>query len=54
VRLARIARVVAQAFERAIAEAGGSASTWQLLLLLDSEQWGAQARDRRGDGHPRR
>jgi hypothetical protein len=52
--LARTARVVTQAFERAMAEAGGSASTWQVLLLARSEQWGAQARDRRGDGHPRR
>src|SRR3954447_17651058 len=52
--LARTARVVTQAFERAMAEAGGSAWTWQVLLLARSEQWGAQARDRRGDGHPRR
>ena len=25
-------------------EAGGSASTWQVLLLVRSEQWGTQAR----------
>jgi MarR family transcriptional regulator, transcriptional regulator for hemolysin len=43
-RLARTARVVTQAFERAMAEAGGSASTWQVLLLVRSEQWGTQAR----------
>ena len=43
-RLARTARVVTQAFERAMAEAGGSASTWQVLLLVRSEQWGTQTR----------
>jgi MarR family transcriptional regulator, transcriptional regulator for hemolysin len=43
-RLARTARVVTQAFERAMAEAGGSASAWQVLLLVRSEQWGTQAR----------
>jgi MarR family transcriptional regulator, transcriptional regulator for hemolysin len=43
-RLARTARVVTQAFERAMAEAGGSAATWQVLLLVRSEKWGAQAR----------
>jgi MarR family transcriptional regulator for hemolysin len=43
-RLARTARVVSQAFERTMTEAGGSASTWQVLLLVRSEQWGTQAR----------
>jgi MarR family transcriptional regulator, transcriptional regulator for hemolysin len=43
-RLTRTARVVTQAFERAMAQAGGSASTWQVLLLVRSEQWGTQAR----------
>jgi MarR family transcriptional regulator, transcriptional regulator for hemolysin len=43
-RLARTARVVTHAFERAMAEAGGSASAWQVLLLVRSEQWGNQAR----------
>jgi MarR family transcriptional regulator for hemolysin len=43
-RLARTARVVTQAFERAMAEAGGSAATWQVLLLVRSEQWGTQSR----------
>jgi MarR family transcriptional regulator for hemolysin len=43
-RLTRTARVVTQAFERAMAEAGGSASAWQVLLLVRSEQWGAQSR----------
>jgi MarR family transcriptional regulator for hemolysin len=42
-RLARTARVATQAFERAMAEAGGSASTWQVLVLVRSEQWGTQA-----------
>ncbi len=32
-RLARTARVATQAFERAMTEAGGSASAWQVLLL---------------------
>jgi MarR family transcriptional regulator for hemolysin len=41
-RLARTAHVVAQAFERAMADAGGSASAWQVLLLIRSEQWGTQ------------
>jgi MarR family transcriptional regulator for hemolysin len=36
--------VVSQAFERAMAEAGGSAAAWQVLLLVRSEKWGAQAR----------
>jgi len=43
-RLARTARVVTQAFERAMAEAGGSAATWQVLLLVRSQRAGAQAR----------
>jgi MarR family transcriptional regulator for hemolysin len=42
-RLTRTARVVGQAFERAMAEAGGSPSTWQVLLLVRSQQWGNQA-----------
>jgi MarR family transcriptional regulator, transcriptional regulator for hemolysin len=42
--LARTARAVSQAFERAMAEAGGSASAWQVLLLVRSGQWGAQSR----------
>jgi MarR family transcriptional regulator for hemolysin len=43
-RLARTARAVTQAFERAMAEEGGSASAWQVLLLVRSGQWGAQSR----------
>jgi MarR family transcriptional regulator, transcriptional regulator for hemolysin len=42
-RLARTARVVTQAFERAMAAAGGSASTWQVLLLVRSRQWDQQS-----------
>jgi MarR family transcriptional regulator for hemolysin len=42
-QLARTSRVVAQAFERAMAEAGGSASTWQVLLLVRSQSWGTQS-----------
>ncbi len=42
-RLARTARVVSQAFERAMADAGGSASTWQVLVLIRSQKWGNQA-----------
>jgi MarR family transcriptional regulator, transcriptional regulator for hemolysin len=43
-RLARTARTVSQAFERSMAAAGGSASAWQVLLLVRSEQWGTQSR----------
>jgi MarR family transcriptional regulator for hemolysin len=42
-RLARTARAVSQAFERAMAAAGGSASMWQVLLLIRSQQWGNQS-----------
>ena len=42
-RLARTARTVSAAFERAMSEAGGSASTWQVLLLVRSRQWGTQS-----------
>jgi len=41
-RLTRTAHVVTQAFERAMADAGGSASAWQVLLLIRSGQWGTQ------------
>lgn len=43
-RLTRTARVVANAFEQAMAEAGGSASTFPVLLLVRSQQWGTQSR----------
>ena len=42
--LTRTARVVTNAFERAMAEAGGSAPAWQVLLLVRSRQWGTQSR----------
>ena len=42
-RLARTARVVSQAFERAMADAGGSAATWQVLLLVRAQNWGTQS-----------
>ena len=42
-RLARTARVVTQAFERALAEVGGSVPAWQVLLIVRSEEWGTQA-----------
>jgi MarR family transcriptional regulator for hemolysin len=42
--LTRTARVVTTAFERAMAEAGGSASAFQVLVLVRSGEWGTQAR----------
>jgi MarR family transcriptional regulator for hemolysin len=42
-RLTRTSRVVSQAFDRAMVEAGGSAAAWQVLLLVRSGQWGTQA-----------
>ena len=42
-QLAQTARAVTAAFERAMAEAGGSASTWQVLLIVRSQRWGNQA-----------
>jgi MarR family transcriptional regulator for hemolysin len=42
-QLARAARVVSQAFDRALSEAGGSAATWQVLLLIRSGQFGQQS-----------
>jgi MarR family transcriptional regulator for hemolysin len=41
--LARTARLVTAAFERAMAQAGGSAATWQVLVLVRAERWGTQA-----------
>lgn len=43
-RLARTARVVTQAFERALAAAGGSVAAWQVLVLVRAQEWGTQAR----------
>jgi len=42
--LARTARTVTQAFERAMAEAGGSGAAFQVLLLVQAEKWSNQAR----------
>jgi MarR family transcriptional regulator, transcriptional regulator for hemolysin len=42
-RLTRTAHAAAQAFDRAMAEAGGSAATWQVLVLVRSRQWGQQS-----------
>jgi MarR family transcriptional regulator for hemolysin len=42
--LTRTARSVSTAFERGMADAGGSASTWQVLLLVRSGQWDTQSR----------
>jgi MarR family transcriptional regulator for hemolysin len=41
--LSRAARSVSNEFDRAMAEAGGSVSTWQVLLLVRSGQWGTQS-----------
>ena len=42
-QLSRTARVVTNAFERAMAQAGGSVSAWQVLVLVRSGQWNTQA-----------
>ena len=42
-RVAQTARIVSQAFDSAMAEAGGSASAWQVLLLVRSKEWGTQS-----------
>jgi len=42
-RLTRTSRAVTQAFERAMAQAGGSAATWQVLLLVRSGNWETQS-----------
>jgi MarR family transcriptional regulator for hemolysin len=42
-QLSRTARVVTNAFERAMAQAGGSASAWQVLVLVRSGQWSTQS-----------
>ena len=42
-RLARTAHVVSQAFERAMAEAGGSGPAWQVLLLVRTQEWNTQS-----------
>lgn len=42
-QLTRTARVLAQEFDRAMADVGGSAPVWQVLLLIRSKQWGQQS-----------
>jgi MarR family transcriptional regulator for hemolysin len=42
-QLSRTARAATNAFERSMAEAGGSASAWQVLVLVRTGQWGTQA-----------
>jgi MarR family transcriptional regulator, transcriptional regulator for hemolysin len=42
-QLARTARAVTNAFERALSEAGGSLSIWQVLLLVQTRQWATQS-----------
>jgi MarR family transcriptional regulator, transcriptional regulator for hemolysin len=42
-RLTRTSRAVTQAFERAMAQAGGSVSTWQVLLLVRTASWETQS-----------
>ena len=49
-RLTRTARVVSQAFDRAMAEAGGSGPVWQVLLLIRSRQWEQQSEMARAMG----
>jgi len=41
--LTRTARAVSQVFDRAMAEAGGSTATWQVLLLVRSGDWSTQS-----------
>ena len=43
-QLARTARVATTAFERAMADAGGSAAAFQVLVIVRSGEWGTQAR----------
>ncbi len=42
-RLTQTARVTAQAFDRVLVEAGGSAPLWQVLLLVRSREWSNQS-----------
>jgi MarR family transcriptional regulator for hemolysin len=49
-QLGRTARLVGAEFGRAMAEAGGSAATWQVLLLVRSQKWGNQAQMARAMG----
>jgi MarR family transcriptional regulator, transcriptional regulator for hemolysin len=42
-QLARTAKQVSRAFERALADAGGSGPTWLILLALKTRDWKTQA-----------
>ena len=42
-RLSRTAHAATQAFERAMAQAGGSAAAFQVLVLVRAQAWGTQA-----------
>lgn len=48
--LTRTARAAAQAFDRAMAGEGGSAATWQVLLLVRSGDWSTQSQLARAMG----
>jgi MarR family transcriptional regulator, transcriptional regulator for hemolysin len=48
--LTRTARAAAQAFDRAMAGEGGSASIWQVLLLVRSGDWSTQSQLARAMG----
>src|SRR3954453_6838561 len=41
--LTRTARLATSAFERSMADAGGSAAAFQVLVLVRSGEWGTQA-----------
>jgi MarR family transcriptional regulator, transcriptional regulator for hemolysin len=43
-RLGQTARAVTLAFDRAMAEVGGSTPMWQVLLLVRSRRWETQSR----------
>src|ERR1700704_1279664 len=43
-RLTRTARAVSHTFEREMTQAGGSAATWQVLLLVRSGNWETQSK----------
>ena len=42
-QLSRTARVVTQAFDRAMAAEGSTVATWQVLVLIRSRKWGQQS-----------
>jgi MarR family transcriptional regulator for hemolysin len=48
--LTRTARAAAQAFDRAMASEGGSASIWQVLLLVRAGDWSTQSQLARAMG----